>query len=340
MIKKILTSLLVALVIIAGQATYVLAISDPDAIAWGTGTVNRYKAFTNVLSTGDILFTAEVRVDYTVEPTDYTASEAFVFELLNTAGNVTYASTPLVEYGVRPIGIYLTPSQVTSLGLSSGTAYGLRLTGNPTVFPTQNSSNTITLYLSGDDWVDQATSGNTTLSNHLRNFMLLVAEDIEDNDSPSPSYLAVVRGITYLSTAGADIFLAGIPSLDSMVEVLFLYSIETLTDSQPSSTGGYAALITPTSQWGSSVATGLTNLGVYLGINQALAGATVAFIFGALLAILVYKRLQSGVATLMLMATYPFVIAWLGLMPMALAFVFTMLVVILGGTYFWRQGAL
>lgn len=338
--KKLLISLGIALVLIIIQVIPVLAIGDPNTIAWGTGTVNRYKVFTNVLYTGDMLFAADAYVYYASTPTDYTAQEAFVFDILNTAGNVTLASTALKSYGNRPISIYLSAEQVSNLGLTSGTAYGLRITGNPAVFPSQNASNTITTYLSGDDYVDQSTSGNTTLSNHLRNFMILVANDIEDNDNPAVSYLDQVQGITYLSSAGANIFLEGVPNLDSMCPQLFLYSLQPLGDDQPTSTGSYANLLTPSSQWGATTANGLTALGLYLGINQALAGASAAFILGAGLAILVYRRLQSGVATLMLLATYPFIVAWLGLMPLALAFVIMILVVILGGAYFWRAGGL
>jgi len=125
-----------------------------------------------------------------------------------------------------------------------------------------------------------------------------------------------------------------------MCPPLFRYALVSLSDDQPTSTGNYSALLTPSAQWGTNVANGLTALGLYFGINQALAGAAVAFAFGILLAIFVYRRMQSGVATLMLMASYPFAVAWLGLMPLALAFVIMMLVVMLGSAYFWRQGAL
>ena len=337
--KKLLLGLLVALLVVFLPINYAWAISNPDSIAFGTGTVPRYKIFSNVLETGDMLIAAAGEVRYAVEPTDYTANEAFLFELLNTAGNVTLASTPLEDYGNRPVGIYLSKTQVDGLSLVSGTAYGIRITGNPAVFPS-STGNTVTAFLVGGDYVDQSTSGNTTRSNHIRNFMIDVANDMEANDTPSTSYVATSQGLTYLSSAGGSLFLAGIPGLDTMCPVLFLYSVSPISGDTPTSTGSYAATINVTAQWGTNTAAALTNLGTYMGINQALAGSAMALFLGLFLAIIVYKRVQSGVATLMLMATYPFIMAWMGLMPLALAFVVMMMVVILGGFYFFRQGAL
>jgi hypothetical protein len=170
--------------------------------------------------------------------------------------------------------------------------------------------------------------------------MMDIAYNIEVYDTPLVSYLVSIGGVDYLTPSGTDIFLEGVPGLSTMCPVLFQYSANPVDGDQPSSTGDYAATLTPLAKWGAGTASALTMIGLWLGINQALAGATVASILGGLLAIFVYKKLESGMATLMLMASYPFFIAWMGLMPLALAFVIMMLIVILGGWFFFRQGAL
>ena len=337
--KYVSIAICLSILTICGQANTALAIGNPTSVEFGSGTNKYYKVFENVLETSDMLFVAEGYVNYTVEPTDYTAEEAFIFEVLNTAGNETIISRSLVDYGDRPISIYLTAAQKTSLGVVSGTAYKLRIRGNPSIFASQ-TGNSVNATLAGEDYINQSLSGNTTTTNLLRNFMILMAIAIEAEDVPTDSYLTISQGITYLSSEGANIFLAGVPFLDSMCPVLFVNAVESLSDDQPTSTGAYAITLSPLARWGNTTANGLTNVGVYLGINQALAGATVALILGALLAVFVYKKLQSGVATLMIMATYPFIISWLGLMPLALAFIIMILIVILGGYYFFKQGAL
>ena len=337
--KKLLISTLLAVIVFCIPAYFALAISNPDSITFGSGAYPEKRVFENVLETGDMLITAEIYPYYAVEPTDYTADEAFIFELISVDETTTIISRPIVEYGDRPIGIYLSASQVTSLGIVSGTAYGLRLTGNPAVFASP-TGNTVIVHLSDTDYIDQTASGNTTTTNLLRNKMIEYATNMENNDTPTSSYLSTYQGITYLSVTGADLFNAGIPGLDYMCPVLYVYSSSPVGGDQPTSTGAYAATLTPTAKWGTTVANGLTSIGEYLGINQALAGSVVAIFLCFLLAIYIYKRTGSGLATLMLIATCPFFVAWMGLMPLALAFVAMMLIVILGGWFFFRQGAL
>ncbi len=57
-----------------------LAISNPDSISFGAGTSPTYNVFENVHEIGDMLFVAEGYVHYVTEPTDYTASHAFLTE--------------------------------------------------------------------------------------------------------------------------------------------------------------------------------------------------------------------------------------------------------------------
>ena len=332
-IAIILLILALALVLIPTPA---YAIINPTPITFGTGTTQMYNVFLNVVETGDWLITAEQYVHYALPPTDYTASEAFLFELLSTDGTTTLASTPLNQYENKPISIYLTATQVTALVLVSGSAYGVRITGNPTVFASP-TGNTVTAYLDAGDYIEQA--GATDANNPLRDNLILMATNIQTHDGVT-TYITTVQGIRYLTALGGSIFLEGIPSLDTMCPILFQYSIETLPGDEPESTGTYAGTLTPLKKWGSVTANGLTSLGLYLGVNQALAGSLMLFVLVSLLAFYVYRRTQSGIAALILCAAMPFIGAYMGLMPMALAFVFTIAVIVLLGYFFFARGAL
>jgi len=319
------------------------AMANPDAIDFGTGDVGRYNVVENVLETGDWLITAEGYVYYADSANlTYSASQAFLFEFLNAAGTVTLASTPLKEYGDRPISIYLTAVQKTALALVTGTAYVVRITGNPLIFA-DPTGNTVEAALGAEDYIDQ--TGATDDVNHLRDNLIQMAANIQTNDIAkgiitSTDYLVWVQGVRYLTLDGGDIFQNGIPGLSSMCPILFQAGLEPMTSDAPENTGAYALTLTPAQKWGATTANGLTQLGLYLGINQALAGSVVLFVLCIALAIYVYQKTESGVATMLLVATTPFLGAWLGLMPLALAFIFVIVIIILMGYFVFSRGAL
>lgn len=343
---KTFRRLLLTLMVIIASLTWLLprpvyAIVNPDAMTWGTGTTSTYGVYVNVLETGDWLIVAEVDVSYAVPPTDYTAQEAFLFELVDTDGTTTLVSTPLNEYQNRPISIYLSAARVTSLGLTSGSAYVIRVTGNPLIFPSQ-TGNTLSATLAASDYIDQALGVNSDppTDNVLRNFCILMGQHIEAHDAPTDDYLVYVQGYSYVTVTGADIFIEAITGLVSMCPILFQTGSEPMSSDAPEVTGTYALTLTPGQKWGTTAANGLTNLGVYLGINQALAGSLMLFVLSIMFAIFVYRSLESGVSVVLIMAAFPFIGAWLGLMPMALAFIVAIIIIVLLGFFFFSRGAL
>jgi hypothetical protein len=282
-------------------------------------------------------------VSYTLETPGMYASDAFLFELLNASGNTTIASTHLNAYGDRPISIYLTATQVSSASLTVGSAYMIRITGNPLVFPS-SVNNTVNATLGASDYVDQllGEDGGVATSNNMRNFLIGMADNIEDHDSPpsGSEYIVTVKGVRYLTVTGGSIFLEGIPGLDSICPILFQYAVEEMEGDLPESTGAYTSTLSVLAKWGQTASNGLTNLGIYLGINQALAGSALLVVLVGGLAVFAYAKTQSGIAVLLLIGTTPFIGAWLGLMPMALAFIFAIVIVVLLGYFFFSRGAL
>jgi len=225
----------------------------------------------------------------------------------------------------------------------------LRITPNPLLLGTEfggggaiEGTNQITVYLTPADYIDQELGADSSPpnDNELRNGMIAMANNIEVYDTPVDDYLIYVHGYRYLTVAGGDIFIECVPYLPVMCPVLFQVGLEAMTSEPPESTGTYALTLTPAQKWGDTVANGLTNLGLYIGINQALAGSVVLFALAIALAIYIYSRTQSGVSVLLITAAVPFIGAYLGLMPLALAFIFVIIVIALLGYYFFSRGAL
>lgn len=339
-IPYFIIALFVAVVVVFGIAvSTILGISNPDEIDWGNdpNDVPTYRVFENCRETGDMLFIAEVTCNYSTTPTDYNASEAFLFELLDTDNTTTLLSKPLQSFGDRPISIYQTASQVTAANLTSGSNYTLRMTGNPTIFAT-GTNNTIYVGLAESNYIDQSVA--TDEANPLRNFCINMAENMEDYDDAEGDYITTIQGVRYLTTAGGSLFLQGVPGLDTLCPILFSSGSIQMSSDAPESTGAYAAVFTPLSQWGTTTSNGLTAIGEFLGINQALAGSVVLFTLVIMLAWYVYSRTQSGITVVLMIGATPFMGAWLGLMPMALAFILVIFIVILLGYFFFSRGAL
>jgi hypothetical protein len=311
--------------------------------AWSWQDIDNLQVGISLAATANTTMCSEVWVviSYTRDNPGSEADEAFMFELLNSSGNTTYATVPLQAYGDRPIGIYLSASEVATLGLSITGNYMVRIAGNPIVFasPTGNSVNAT---LGASDYVDQllGVDGGIAPANNLRNYMIGMAGNIEDYDNPIDDYIVTVKGVRYLSTSGSSIFLEGVPNLDSMCPILFQYSSETLAGDTPDSTGAYQSVMSPLNRWGQTAANGLTNLGVYLGLNQQMAGSALLLVLVGGLAVFTYMKTQSGISVLLLIGVTPFIGAWMGLIPMALAFVFAILIVVLLGFFFLSRGAL
>ncbi len=342
--KNLLRIILITVIAGIGNILYVIpafAISNPDSISFGTDNTTQYAVFENVNETGDILFIAEGFVYYATEPTDYDANEAFLFQVLDTDNTTVLISRPINDYGDRPISIYQSATQVTALGLVGGTGYVLRICGSPSIFPTL-TGNSVSATLTVDDYIDQSIGKDsvTPTDNELRNFCILMAQDIQDYDTPTSDYITPIQGYNYLTTTGGQIFVEGIPNLYNFCPILFQYGASKVEGDEPESTGTYASVLSPLNKWGTTTANGLTNIGVYLGINQALAGSVVLFILVILLAVYIYNKTQSGVTVLLMVSATPFLGGFLGLMPIALAFVFTILIAVLMAYYFFSRGTL
>jgi hypothetical protein len=330
--------LFIVAVIILVIAAPVFAIGNPASIAFGTGASPYYRAFYDVYNSGDMLFAAESYIDYVSDPTDYTAAEAFIFQLIDTDNTSVLSSTTVWSYGDRPTSMYLTPTQVTTLGLTSGTAYVLRITANPSIFATiTEGTNRVSATLTDEDWIDQGVA--TATSNPLRAFCITMATNMQNNDSPTDDYVVLVDGTDYISSPVArNYFLAGIPSLNIFVTDMFQTQTYAMTSPAPESTGAGAASYNATAALGTTMTRGITQLGEWLGLSDTWAGGIIMLLLTAGLCIYAYQRTENAIAPIVIGAAVPIIGVYYGMMDMAIIFMFAVVVVMLMAWYFFSRG--
>ncbi len=104
--KKRILPILLALWLFIVPAILVLAYANPDSLLFGSDPLEPlYQAFYNVYEPDDMLFMAESYVHYTAAP-NITASDAFLFELIDTDNVTVLLATPNMAYEDKVIVIY------------------------------------------------------------------------------------------------------------------------------------------------------------------------------------------------------------------------------------------
>ena len=335
--RRILAVILMLIMLSALIVQPAYAIGNPTSIGIGY-----YKVFYDVVEAGDMLFVCEGRVVYAVTPTDYLPSEAFIYDILSAA-DVSLVSTPLQAWGYRPISIYLSAATVTAgaWDTTGGTVYKMRISPNPLILASV-PANTITQTLIAANYIDQnlGIDIDPPTDNNLYLGMRTTAQHMETKDAPTSPYLIMVDGYDYLTTVGEALFLRGIPGLKIMCPIFFQYVSQGVDNWAQEDTGTYVSTLSIAEKWGSTAANGLTMLGSYLGLSQKLAGSVMLFVLTIAFAVFIYQKTESGVVVLLMVAACPFVGAFLGLMPLALAFILVVIVVILISYFFYSRGAL
>ena len=312
----------------------VLAIVNPDDIGFTSSGEGRYKVFEDVHETGDMLFVAESYVHYVATPTDYTAPEAFSFQLLNVAGDTVILQTPIIDYEDTVISIYQTAAQVVALGLVSGSAYNLRITGNPAQFGvTVEGTNMATKPLTAPDWLDQ--SEFSGVDSWLYAFCITVVDNIEV--SGGGTHTAVVGGITYLDASGASIFLAGIPSLNVFLPEIFLVATSPMTADDPPSTGAYQTTLNPVAQLGGNIGASVAGMATFLGVSSTTAGIAISSFLAFIFLPVIYLKTRNSTISLIVLSFFAIICGYLGLFPIAIAFIIAGVILILTAFLFWGK---
>ena len=316
------------------------AIGNPNTITFGSqADTNMYMVFQNVYESGDWLFVGESYIHYVATPTDYTSEEAFSFQVINTDGVTVLYTTPVLEYENYPVSIYLTPTQASSLTWQS--AYYVRLTCNPAIFGAPiEGVNMRTHALQASDYITDSPTGTSPLA--LRLFCIHVAEDMEANDTPpaGSEYIVAVQGVEYLTAIGGTKFLDAVPGLNLFVPNLFQLTAGVIEEPTLEPTETYASSLTVRNQLGNTIADGVQNLGVALGMSTTMAGGVLLILITLVVCGYAYVKTQSPLVPDAIAIIMPLLGAYLGLVPLALAFTAAIAIVVVSGYYFFTRGVL
>lgn len=313
----------------------VCAATNPTTVQWGSGSpATQYQVFYNVLETGDWLILAE---SYIITMDNTASTVAFSFALLNISGNTTLVSTPLWSYGDRPVSLYISADDVATLGLAVGSAYILRLGGNPTIFPS-SVNNTIMATLTADDYSNQGTA--TDDLNPLKVFCINMATHMQLADGVS-TYMIYARGEYYLTSTGTSLFLQGVPDLDTMCPNLFQTVVNPINAPDISSNTSYSDNMSIANMFGSTAEMGITNLTAWFGLpNTAGARALLLIGIGAILLFILSKRIPDRSMLLVFGVLFFSFAVWIGIASWMMLVVIAIIVSILFFYYLWSRGVL
>lgn len=188
-------------------ATPVYAISDPDSIS-----VESTKVYEGLWEAGDMLFLVEYKVMYTVDPTE-DPQDTFLLGVWE--GAVKGPDRALDYYQHNFTSVYLTAAQVASFGYEYGDELKIRVTGNPSFFPSLTEGvNMKTVTLTSGHWLKGTTLEETR--QYLADWCIILAETFETSWG-TPLLTSGGR----LNPTGTVKFKEAIPSLDEVCPCIF-----------------------------------------------------------------------------------------------------------------------
>ena len=369
--RKILA---IGLIFIVSMVLFALPIS---AAAINPTTINFYnptyaskpnfEAFYNLSSStiGDVLFVAEGYVYYAIPSNEPTADAglSFNFEVLSPSGQVML-STPLNDYGDRPISIYLTAAQVATLNsqfgisLINNNAIQFVIAGNPSYFgATTNGANQVMQIVTSNYWYNESLTQSLSYnlwSDYLQDFSIVMMTNIQKTDNPTTPYTYMSNGVRYINDSagtsgqqsGSSILLQGVPNLQSFCPAVFKSSASPMTAGAPATTQSIQSGQSVQAMMGSTIARGVDGLRAYLGLQNNAGGRTLAGIIITVVAcgFLVYYLTRKGfvdqriifIAVTLVIVSF----GWLGVFPISVLFLLAAGVAIYTFYYFWTRGIL
>lgn len=204
--KKCVLSFILAVVMLLGVGSSALAIANPDSISIGD-----VYAFESVLEDGDILVYMREDVSYASQPSE-DSEDTFLMAIYDTDGTTLLFSRALNYYQHNMISIYLDADDNT---LVSGTAYKVRVMGNPAIFELEEGTTMDTRVLTAGDYRESA---------DLAGIIVAQAEIFEDDWGTT-----LLSSNDKLNSTGSYYFLKAIPGLSAMIPSVFSLSSSSLT---------------------------------------------------------------------------------------------------------------
>ena len=196
---------------------------DPDS----TPTVEQINVYRNLRKTGDMLFIIYANIPYGTPP-DLPVTQTFIWRLLNADNGTELGSTVGYAYnvgthdddgyGYNVYSLYFTDDEVDDLDIDWGTAYTVRLSGNPSAFddpPIYNFTINAADYSSLTETAD--------VKAELASRILTIAADLDIKWGLAAVYslLTEAEAGTVLSIYGEAFFRGAIFGLQSLAPGVF-----------------------------------------------------------------------------------------------------------------------
>jgi hypothetical protein len=308
--------------------TPVFAISNPTSI-----TMPTVKVFQNIFENNDVLFLLSYNVAYSTEP-DEPASSTFLMSIYGTNGTTLIQSRPLNCYQYNIQSIYFNATQAAA-SLTWGSAYVVRVAGNPTYFATlTEGTNQVTTTLADANWI----AGDMTNSRLLlKQHCLDLAANLEN--AWTVTLIVSTPDGDKLNSTGWTTFTEAIPGIDTAIPSLFQMTSTTIQIAEVPSTGAYAGTLSQIgTQLGTATQNAFNGIGTYLGVSGQMVAAMWIVLFMLIVASIVF--LSSGSTSAAMVITIPIALigVWVGAIPMAALFAIGTIIVAYMMYFIWLRG--
>jgi len=327
---KLLLYIITLAVAIASPALPAYATpADPDSISLPTA-----KAFENIYETGDMLFVITYDVAYVSEPTE-DVQDTFLVNLLSTDGTTLLLSRQLEAYQYNTISLYASADDVTALGLTWGSNYKLRVTGNPAVFASLvEGTNMRTKTLSSSDWNEDG----TLTSDELLALHIIDIADTLETEWAITLLVTTASGDSVLNSTGRTTFLLAIPGIDTPLPGIFQSSSGIVTMDVVTANNTLQGNSTMTIRLGPDIAAAFSGIGTWLGISQSMAGGLWALLFLLTIASIAFLDSGNSVGALICVVPIGIGLTYVGAIPVALLFTIGILLIAYTGYFLILRG--
>lgn len=296
--------------------------------------LNTAKIFENIFLTGDILVVGEHDIHYTVNITE-DPEDAFQLQLRSVDNATIKKIRGATDLEWCLTSIYFSPTQVTSDNIVWESAYTVRISGNPAMFPLLvEGTNMASKVLAPTDWQEDGIMSSKEL---LTEYCIDIAARMED-DLGVTLLTTTIDGESVLNSTGRVIFLLAIPGLDSAIPDLF--QVSSSTPSFPTNTvnATYENETTIALKMGTQIEAAFAGIATFLGVSTQMAGEMWLLLVMLTVASIVF--LNSGNTTGAVVLAIPIAVmgAYLGAIPTALLFTVGMFMVAYMFYFIWLRG--
>lgn len=327
------------------------AIADPGV---GNITIKSIDGYTSIWEQGDMLFVMSYDIIYGNATGLGDASDFFAFTIYSTDGLTLLGYYPAIDYQYKLTSIYFSAAAVLADGLMSGAKYVVRIGGSPTAFPggTTEDVNMDTRTMATSDWYISSQAANKV---SLRTNIISIMEAIEEHDNAivAVTYLlqatknekilsSTTQGCvtpgSVLYWSGKTMVLSAIPNLDDIIPDMFASAEQSFKLYTLEGTGALQAESSMVARLGASFTASFAGIGTYFGISTQWAAGIFWSIIMSIAAMIVFVYSGNSLAAMILVLPLLLMGNYLGIVPLVVTFVLTILLVVYMGYHIYLRG--